>query len=232
MSFLIKPASAPRGILARRPSQELDPPHHFLRCQQVVDQRQAALHFPGRQFSLPAVNNAGMGDSLGVEPEEVSVVGHERPSRCSGESELRSIVCADQSGLDRRGHVDPAAAQRRSPECARRGENEWDRSGWRFHLLLAQPAFNQGRMLLARCLRLSVLGLHLCADLVNMLEIVGQCRVDVGEREGRDLRNDFVGAQPLVLMPDDDVEHTHAVAGDARPAAADARRPADPISGG
>jgi hypothetical protein len=68
-------------------------------------------------------------------------------------------------------------------------------------------------------------------DLLNVIEIVGEGGVDVGESDRRNVRHDLVGGHALVLMPHHDIEHTDTVAGDAGLSAADAGRPGDPVLG-
>ena len=55
---------------------------------------------------------------------------------------------------------------------------------------------------------------HVILDLLDVIEVVGQRGMDVGELEGRDVRDDFVRAHPLVFRPYGDVEHADAVTGD------------------
>src|ERR1035438_9771203 len=69
------------------------------------------------------------------------------------------------------------------------------------------------------------------AGLLNVIEIVGEGGMDVGESDRRNVRHDLVGGHALVLMPHHDIEHTDAVAGDAGLSAADAGRPGDPVLG-
>lgn len=52
-----------------------------------------------------------MGQSFGVEPEEVRVVCYQNAPGGGGERELRRIVNADQTRLDRSRNVDAAATQ-------------------------------------------------------------------------------------------------------------------------
>src|ERR1039458_2406299 len=68
-------------------------------------------------------------------------------------------------------------------------------------------------------------------DLLNVIEIVGEGGMDVGESDRRNVRHDLVGGHALVLMPHHDIEHTDTVAGDAGLSAADAGRPGDPVLG-
>lgn len=70
---------------------------------------------------------------------------------------------------------------------------------------------------------------HLLLDLVNVIEIVGEGRVDIGERDRRNVGDNFVGCHTLLLMPYYDIEYTDPVARDAGFTAADADRSADPI---
>jgi len=80
----------------------------------------------------------------------------------------------------------------------------------------------------AELLRLSPFCQHLCLDLLHVVEVVGERCMDIGERERRNLADNFIRAHPLVFVPHHNIEHAHSVAGDARPAAADARVPGDP----
>src|ERR1039457_5185246 len=75
------------------------------------------------------------------------------------------------------------------------------------------------------------LGSHLLPDLLEVIEIVGEGGMDVGESDRRNVRHDLVGGHALVLMPHHDIEHTDTVAGDAGLSAADAGRPGDPVLG-
>ena len=102
------------------------------------------------------------------------------------------------------------------------------RSGWRWSLLVAQPGFDQRCLRPAELLRLIPFCPHLCLDLLQVVEAVGERRMDISERERRNLSDNLVRAHPLVLMPYHHIQHAHPVASDARPAAADGSVPRDP----
>lgn len=63
---------------------------------------------------------------------------------------------------------------------------------------------------------------HLLLDLLDVIEVKGEGRMDVGKSDGGKLGDDLVGRQALVFMPNHDIEHTDAVARDAGLAAANA----------
>lgn len=84
----------------------------------------------------------------------------------------------------------------------------------------------------AELVREFALGSHLLLDIVDVIEVVGEGRVDVGKSDRRNIGDDLVGSHALMLMPHDDIDHTDTVAGDAGLAAANAGRPGDPILGG
>src|ERR1039458_4247400 len=69
-------------------------------------------------------------------------------------------------------------------------------------------------------------------DLLNVIEIVGEGGMDVGESDRRNVRHDLVGGHALVLMPHHDIEHTDTVAGDAGLSAQAAGVPGEPFLGG
>lgn len=57
--------------------------------------------------------------------------------------------------------------------------------------------------------------MHLLLDFVDVVELVGERGVDVGESNCRDVGDDLVGCHAPVLMPYNDIEHADTVAGDA-----------------
>jgi len=46
---------------------------------------------------------------------------------------------------------------------------------------------------------------HLGLNLLDVIEIVGECGMNLGERDGRNMGNDLVRGKTLVLVPGDDV---------------------------
>jgi hypothetical protein len=65
---------------------------------------------------------------------------------------------------------------------------------------------------------------HLLLYLVDVIEVVSECGMDVAESDGRNVRDNLVRSHTLVLMPHHDVEHPNAVTGDTNFATAYARR--------
>ncbi len=65
---------------------------------------------------------------------------------------------------------------------------------------------------------------HRFSYLLLVIVIVRQCRVHVGQGNLRKLSDNFVGRQPLALVPNDYVRDANAMPGDAGFSAADSRR--------
>ncbi len=60
-------------------------------------------------------------------------------------------------------------------------------------------------------------------NLVPMVVVVSQGRIDVRERQSGMSHGDFFRAHPHPLMPEDDILHADPMTGDPRPTTADAR---------
>lgn len=76
------------------------------------------------------------------------------------------------------------------------------------------------------------LGPHLLANLIKVVEVVGESRVHVCQGDARKMRYDLIWSHPLVFVPHHDIEHTDSVTCDAGLAAADTFRFGDPGFGG
>lgn len=61
-------------------------------------------------------------------------------------------------------------------------------------------------------------------DLLTMIEVVGQRRIDIGQRNARKHIDDFIRAVAPHFVPDHDVLHADAMAGNAGPSAANTWR--------
>ena len=72
---------------------------------------------------------------------------------------------------------------------------------------------------------------HLLLDLLDVIEVIGQGGVDIGERDSRNVGDDL-GRHALMFMPRHHIEHADAVARNAGLAATNSRRPADPVLNG
>jgi hypothetical protein len=105
-------------------------------------------------------------------------------------------------------------------------------SGCFVHSILTQFRFCQRGMVSPLLFHKFALRPHLALDFVNMIELIGEGCVNLGERERRNMRNDLVGSHPLVLMPANDVKHSHAMARNASSSTTDARRLDDSLRGG
>ena len=70
---------------------------------------------------------------------------------------------------------------------------------------------------------------HLLLELADVIEIVGERSVDIRQSDRGHMGDDLVGSHSIVLMPDDDVEHTNTVTSDTGFAAADAGCLRDPV---
>ena len=84
-------------IAARLESQELDSARHLIWRQQVIDQHQIAKHLSDPHGPLLTIRDAGVGNPVSMEPEEVRVMRHQDASRRSSKGELRCIISAEQS---------------------------------------------------------------------------------------------------------------------------------------
>ena len=174
-----------------------------------------------------------MGCALGMKPKEVDVLCYEHTSRGGGKRKLGGIIGPSQPGIGRSRHIDVPAAK---AGCDGGGnvfiQMKADRHslGRFLQPLLAQLRFNERRMIAAGFVHQRPFSPHVILDLLDVIEVVGQRGMDVGEREGRDVRDDLVRAHPLVFRPYGDVEHADAVAGDASPATTHARCLSDPAS--
>ena len=76
------------------------------------------------------------------------------------------------------------------------------------------------------------LGSHLLLDFVQVIEIIGKCRMNIRERNRGHVGDDLVGRHTLVFMPYHDIEYTDTMARDAGLPAADIRRFSNPVLGG
>ncbi len=88
------------------------------------------------------------------------------------------------------------------------------------------------RVIPARILYKGALLPHLGLDLLDVIKIVSEGGVYIGERDGRDVSNDLVRRKPLMLLPSDDVEHANTVTGNTCPPAADFWCLDDPLTCG
>jgi hypothetical protein len=61
---------------------------------------------------------------------------------------------------------------------------------------------------------------HLAPDFLDMIEVIGEGGVHVRESDSRNVGDNLIGSQALMLMPRDDVEHADAMAGNTGFAAA------------
>jgi hypothetical protein len=216
-------------------SQELDPAGHLLRRQQIVDQNHATEHFPDWHGLLLAVGDASVGHALGMEPEEIIVLRYHDTSGGAGELKVRQISRASQAHFHRGGHFDvapPKASRDVAGNVFVQMKTNGRRSGCFLDAFRAQLRFEQGWITTAELLRKRALRPHLLLDLFDVIEVIGEGGMDIGESDGWKVGDDLVGRHALMLMPPHDVEHTDAVAGDAGLAAANTGRPADPVLGG
>src|SRR5437763_16668164 len=75
-----------------------------------------------------------------------------------------------------------------------------------------------------------LLCLHLLADFFEVIKVISHRAIDIAECDARQLRDDFVYTHPQSFMANDDVNDAHPMTGNARLAAADARRFSDAFS--
>jgi len=75
------------------------------------------------------------------------------------------------------------------------------RAGCLFYWLLTQLLVQQRRVIVTELFDTCAIRLHIFLDFLHMIEVVSESAMNVGEGE--------------VLMPDDDVLHAHAVAGNS-----------------
>ena len=213
-------------------SQELNSAGHLVGRQLIVDQNHASEHFPDGRGLLLAVADARVGHALRMEPEKVIVLCHESASGRCGELKLRNVGPADQARVRGSGHVDvapPKTGRDVGRDVFVQVKTNGHRSGCFFQPLLAQLRFEQRWIVTAEFVRKRAFRLHLLLDLFEVIEVVGEGGVDVGKSDRGEMRDDLVGRHALVLMPHHHIEYTDAMAGDARLAAANVRRPADPV---
>ncbi len=71
-------------------------------------------------------------------------------------------------------------------------------------------------------------GTHFFLNFFDMVEVIGKSCVNVGERDRRNMGNNFIGRHAVVLMPYDDVQHADAMPVKARSTSTDVRRSYDP----
>jgi hypothetical protein len=76
------------------------------------------------------------------------------------------------------------------------------------------------------------LSLHFLLDLVDVVEKVRKGGVDVGESDAWNVVDDLIGFHAHVLMPNDNIEHTHTMTDDTGLAAAYACPSAYPVING
>jgi hypothetical protein len=122
--------------------------------------------------------------------------------------------------------------RRRKPAAMWKGnvlvkmKSDEHRSGRFFQACLAQPGFQQRRVIAPDRRHEFPFSAHFLLDLRNVVEIVCESGVDVGKSDRRDVRDDLVGFHTQVFVPNHDIEHTHAMAGNAGFAPAYAGPPA------
>jgi hypothetical protein len=81
---------------------------------------------------------------------------------------------------------------------------------------MLQFGIQQGRVVSPGLFNNSLFLLHLCSDLIDVVEIIGKSDMDIGEGQGRKLCNDFVRAHALMFVPTDYVQDADAMACDSR----------------
>src|SRR4051794_3376990 len=64
---------------------------------------------------------------------------------------------------------------------------------------------------------------ELFLDLLPVIEVIRQRRVDVGQGDAREHLDNLIRAKTTLFVPDDDIHDTDPVAGDTSPSATDAR---------
>ena len=199
-----------------------------------MDQNNATKHFSNGHRLLLAIGYAGVGYSLRVQPEKIIVLGHQNTSGGCGEFKVRHIGRTDQARIRGGRYVDIAAPQTsRDMDGNMLVKMKADAHRLRcvFQAFLAQPRLDQRWINTANLFGRRTLGAHLLLDFLNVIEIVSEGGVDVGESDRRNVRYDLVGGHALMRMPHHDIEHTDSVACDAGFPAADAGRPGDPVFG-
>ena len=148
---------------------------------------------------------------------------------------MRQIGRADQARVGSHGYVDvppPETGRDLGGNVFIKVKADGHRSGCSFEAFLAQFRVQLGWMAAVEFFRVRALVPHLLLDLVQVVEIVGERRVNIGQSDGGHVGDDFVGGHALMLMPHYDIEHADTMTGDASLSAADIRPHGDPVLGG
>lgn len=117
---------------------------------------------------------------------------------------MRQIGRTDQACVASRGYVDvPAPEARRylGGNVLIKMKADGHRSGCSFEAFLAQFRFQLGWMAAVEFFRARALVPHLLLDFVEVVEIIGESRVNIGESEGGNVRDDLIRGHALMLMP-------------------------------
>ena len=86
-------------------------PVHFVDCQAIVNQHQGTYHLPDRTRTRSAIRHARVRKLVGMQPEEIRVVGHQDTMRSVSESQLFLVGGCDESDLLGCGHINAALPQ-------------------------------------------------------------------------------------------------------------------------
>jgi hypothetical protein len=98
-------------------------------------------------------------------------------------------------------------------------EGDWHRSGCFLQSLLFYLRVQHRGIIAKELIRIFPIRSNLLLNFFDVIEVVGESTMNVSESDRRDVGDDFVGRQALVLIPDHNVLHPNAMATDASPAA-------------